>query len=171
LYGYVDGDPLNALDPTGLYPVVAVVLPFNVVYVPMSQVKNAAQSRAIGLPVGTKVPIAVPTGVDPQMQVDCFVKRRSIRDYINFAWYWRAHGPHDYKFKNVMWDAYANFAYGAMGEANGIPGSQLQTVADMLHRSGMNDPVNMVDIQSGIDAMAAGGVLRTVDFEPSPPHH
>jgi len=51
--------------------------------------------------------------------------------------------------------------YGASGIAVGYTPRFLQGVANGL-KGGQNDPINVYDIQSGIDAAMMGGVLSTV---------
>jgi hypothetical protein len=71
-------------------------------------------------------------------------------------------GPSAY---GPMYDAYGNFAYGATGEAANIPLALLQFVAQAKHNFN-NDPINSTDINSGFNAIAAGGTLTIIDYNP-----
>ena len=74
----------------------------------------------------------------------------------------RPGGPGDFALRvSVIYDAYGNFMYGASGIAVGYTPRFLQGVANGL-KGGQNDPINVYDIQSGIDAAMMGGVLSTV---------
>ena len=61
------------------------------------------------------------------------------------------------------YDAYGNFEYGATGRAVGLSSALLQGVAEHLHKNGQS-PQNVIDIQSGYDAIDRGGKLSTVDL-------
>ena len=70
LYAYVEGNPIGFADLLGLYDIVVVTTATGVVYRPMTTVKNSAQAAQYGQPLGSKVPIAVPPGVNPQAKVN-----------------------------------------------------------------------------------------------------
>jgi RHS repeat-associated protein len=164
LYVYSDNDPINELDPWGLYPVVVVTLPNGSQYTPMSQVKNDAQAKALGLPKGTPIPIAVPPGIDPQQAVNQF-KNSWNPTGSDFYFYWKD-PTHNYKAGgHPQYDAYGNFSYGATGAADGFTCKTLQDEGDKLH-GGKNNPVNKTDINSGFDAVNKGGKLSTKDYTP-----
>jgi RHS repeat-associated protein len=166
-YGYASGNPISTDDPLGLYPAILVYLPDGSFYIPLTQVKNAAQASSYGLPIGWLTAIAVPPGVNPQAQVNFWAST-----YNNglgaFASYWWPGGPNDYKLQNAMYDAYGNFAYGATGAAAGYSCNTLTGVADALHR-GHNNPINTRDITLGYSAISRGGSLSIIDYTPSKP--
>jgi len=161
LYAYVGNDPLNAVDPWGLYPVVLVTWLSGAQYVPMTNVKNSAQAASYGQPIGTSVPIAVPPTMDPQAPVN-FWRSTMLNGPIPFAYYWRPGGPNDYKLQNPMYDAFGNFEYGATGAAVGYSNGTLTGMGDLLHR-GTNNPINTQDILSGANAINSGGTLSMID--------
>jgi RHS repeat-associated protein len=163
-YGYVGGNPISAIDPFGLYPAIEVTLPNGTTYIPMTIVKNPAQAAAYGLPVGAATAIATPPGANPQGDVSCWAnaKDKSFRAFKN---YW-ADPAHNYKVVNgPMYDAYGNFEFGATGAAAGFPLLILQGAADYLHNWN-NNPINTTDINSGFNAIAAGGRLSIIDYNP-----
>jgi hypothetical protein len=85
--------------------------------------------------------------------------------YPTFGMYWSAPAS-NYKAISPIYDAYGNFEYGATGAAAGIPSSTLQEAANALH-GGANDSINTQDIQSGYNAVSAGGSLGTFNY-PAP---
>jgi RHS repeat-associated protein len=150
------------------YNVVVVTLPTGSTYEPKSKVKNSDQAAIAGWPIDTPIRIAVPPGIDPQTMVDQWSSggiwsRRSalnLRTWFAFKKFW-SQPENDYKKKyGKIFDACANFEFGATGAAAffGLPA--LQAAADYLH-GGTNDPVNTADIQSGYEAIAQGGKLST----------
>jgi RHS repeat-associated protein len=145
LYGYVYGDPLNRDDLLGLYPAIIVISPSGSGHVPMTSVKNPAQAKWFGLPVGTPVPIPVPPNVDPQ-SIPNYWHCTPDQGLIHFAQYWWPGGDHDFK-KNghPEYDAFGNFEYGASGAAAGYAEGIVQSGADAIH-GGFNNPVNEQDI-------------------------
>jgi hypothetical protein len=150
-----------------LYPAIEITLPDGTKYIPMTIIKNVQQAKAYGLNQCDNTAIAVPAGVNPQQLVDAFGSVPN-GDNIGFALYWRPFGSNDYK--NVpglgpMYDAFGNFEYGATGEARGYSLSTLTGMGDLLH-GGSNYPINTSDITSGYNAIAAGGTLGTIDYNP-----
>jgi RHS repeat-associated protein len=163
-YAYVRGNPISLIDPFGLYPAIEVTLPNGTSYIPMTTVKNPAQAAAYGLPVGTATAIATPPGANPQGDVNCWANAKD-KGFGAFKNYW-ADPAHNYKVVNgPMYDAYGNFEFGATGEAAGFPLWILQGAADYLH-NGTNNPINTNDINSGFNAIAAGGKLSIIDYNP-----
>jgi RHS repeat-associated protein len=163
-YAYVSGNPVSLIDPLGLYPAIEVTLPNGTQYIPMTTVKNPAQAAAYGLPVGTAAAIAVPPGVNPQGDASCWANAKD-KGFGAFKNYW-ADPARNYKVLNgPMYDAYGNFEFGATGEAAGFPLWILQGAADYLHNWN-NNPINTNDINSGFNAVAAGGKLSIIDYNP-----
>jgi Bacterial toxin 44 len=159
--------------PTVLKEVVDIVkhiLPYQVVvvtpssgapYEPQSKVKNSAQARIAGWPVGTPIRIAVPPGINPQTMVDQWSSRSAWnpRTWLEFKRTW-SDPANNYKTISAIFDAYGNFEFGATGAAAGFSLLTLQAAADVLH-GGTNDPVNQADISSGYAAINKGGKLST----------
>jgi len=88
-----------------------------------------------------------------------------VNGYAPFGAYW-ASPLRDYKGNyGDMFDAYGNFEYGATGAADQISSSTLTGVADMLHLWS-NSPINTTDILSGFNAIAQGGTLGIIDYNP-----
>ncbi len=75
-------------------------------------------------------------------------------------------GSMNFKLGNPIFDAYGNWIYGASGQAGGIPASLLQGVGHAVH-GGLNDPVNVFDIQLGIDAAMISGTVNVVPVSDS----
>jgi RHS repeat-associated protein len=165
-YGYVGGNPLSHLDPYGLYDALYVIRHDGTIYVPMTAVKNSAQARGFGAPIGTPVAIAVPNGVDPNGPVDYWRvdESRGLGGDLAFANYWRPGGEHDYKLIDPRFDAFGNFEYGASGNVAGYQCETLTGWGDRLHH-GHNYPINTQDIQSGYDAIQAGGTFGVFDYQ------
>jgi hypothetical protein len=140
-----------------------VTLPNGTSYVPMTAVKNPAQAApsSYGLPVGTPVPIAVPIGENPQN----IVNWSSSLGIGGILFVYRPGGGLDFKQRNPMFDALGNFLFGATGAKHGSSCSEMTWFGDKAHASGVNDPINTFDIQSGFNALARGGVLSVVDTE------
>jgi RHS repeat-associated protein len=162
-YAYAGGNPVSYRDPLGLYPAIVVTLPNGQWYVPMTTVKNPAQAAAYGLPVGTATPIATPPGANPQGEVNCWANAKD-KSFGAFKKYW-SDPARNYKVVNgPMYDAYGNFEFGATGDAAGFPLWILQGTADYLHNWN-NNPINTNDINSGFNAIAAGGKVSIVDTE------
>jgi hypothetical protein len=134
----------------------------------MTVVKNPAQAKLLGLPVGSPVPIEVPPGVNPEAIVKTFQSSKGSlsNNDLSLAITFRPGGPNDYKQGpgHAVFDAYGNFAFGAAGTAGGFSAAHLQGGANAV-KLGHNDPVNTMDIQSGIRAISRGGTLST---EPHP---
>jgi len=105
--------------------------------------------------------IPVPPRTHPQSLVRFWRARPFPGSTFLFKNFWRGGGPHDYKKNDATLDAFGNFAFGATGRAAGFPLSLLQTVADMLHPSWANDPINTADIDSGFHAIDNNGTLST----------
>jgi hypothetical protein len=158
-------NPVSLVDPSGLYPAIQVTLPNGTTYIPKTAVKNSAQALAYGLPLGTPTAIAVPPGANPQGEVECW-KKTPYKGPVPFYFYW-SDPAHNYKVVNgPMYDAYGNFEYGATGDAAAYPPWMLQDAANHLHPGGVNNPINTNDIQSGYNAIAAGGTLSIIDYHP-----
>jgi RHS repeat-associated protein len=169
LYTYTGGNPESLEDPLGLYSAATVTLPDGTQYVPVTYVKNQAQANALGLPIGTLIPILVPPGTCPQNAVNAWLTLAVATPpevlYPAFAAYW-ASPSENYKVAvSPIYDAYGNFEFGATGAAAGIALNTLQTVADQLH-GGTNSSINTQDIQSGYNAIYAGGTLGTFNYTP-----
>ncbi len=176
-YAYVQNDPVNFIDPLGLYLAVTVNSLGGGGYTPLTVVKNPAQANAYGEPVGTLVPIAVPQGIDPQDAVNSWGDGSMFNGAAEFAWYWRPHGPNDYKrgfhddkcgkISNSMYDAYGNFEYGATGAVAGFSSGELTLMGDLLHPGNgfQNYPQNTTDILSGFNAISSGGTLGTFNTQ------
>lgn len=165
-YVYVGNDPIDSNDPTGMYQAVVVTMPDGSTYTPMTTIKNSNQASKYGLPIGAQTAIAVPPNVDPNAQVNSW-SDTVFKGPIPFAWYWRPGGPNDYKLQNSAYDAYGNFGYGATGAAAGYSAGVLQGVGNglqYLKNGNSNNPVNVTDIQSGINAVANGGTLGVRDY-------
>ncbi len=64
-----------------------------------------------------------------------------------------------------MYDAYGNFMYGATGAADDMDLVLLQLAAQSLHNWN-NNPINSRDIMNGYDAIAEGGRLSIIDYNP-----
>lgn len=154
---------------------------------PLTTVKNIDQVSGYGQLINTPVPIAVPEGVDPQAMVNTWstlgnwsvtppgapnpfsdnVYDNSL-PYAFFA-YWVPFGPNDFKrWDSPMYDASANFLYGATGTALGLSPDTLLLMGDLTHASQnfQNFPQNTADITSGITAISNGGTLRTQEYNP-----
>jgi hypothetical protein len=130
----------------------------------MTTVKNPAQAAAYGLPVGATTAIATPPGANPQGDVNCWANAKD-KGFGAFKNYW-ADPAHNYKVVNgPMYDAYGNFEFGATGSAAGFPLLIIQGAADYLHNWN-NNPINTNDINSGFNAIAAGGKLSIIDYNP-----
>jgi hypothetical protein len=65
-----------------------------------------------------------------------------------------------------MFDAYANFEYGATGNAAGFTLPWLQFWAKTGKLAITNDPINVNDIANGYNVIAAGGTLGETDWTP-----
>jgi hypothetical protein len=163
------------VDPSGLDPVIRVTYPDGRTWIPYAQVKNGAQAKAFGKAVGKYVPIFVPDLSNPwqgdfegniQEFFDKFseppFRNNDCPDELQFANFWKPHGSHDYKYENVKFDAFGNFAYGVSGRKAGFTGKQLQDTAQLI-KFGKNDPVNVKDIQLGINAANNGVKFDVVD--------
>lgn len=172
LFRYVQNNPVNLIDPLGLYLALVVNYPGGGGYVPLTEVKNSAQAKAFGEPIGAFVPIAVPPGADPQDMVNSWGSGYNIfNGPAEFAWTWRQGGPNDYKLRNPMWDAYGNFEYGATGAAAGYSSDTLTFIGDITHPGNgfKNYPQNTRDILSGFGAISSGGSLSTFNYSSSQP--
>jgi RHS repeat-associated protein len=169
-YVYAAGNPTEIVDPLGLYRALLVTRQDGTQYMPLTTVKNSAQERVYGVRIGTNVPVAVPADADPQGDVNSWHVLPFFEDrttlYGNFGAFWRPYGPHDYKIRNPMYDAYANFEYGATGAAADIPCDVLQAAAAAVHADGTNNIINVQDIQSGFDAIFDGGTLGVTEYTP-----
>jgi RHS repeat-associated protein len=165
-FAYGAQNPLKWIDMSGLYPVIVEVFPDGTQYLPDTLVKNSAQAKLLGLPIGTAVPIAIPPGINPQALVNKWGSGAMFNGLGEFAWTWRERGPNDYKRISPIYDAYGNFEYGATGEAAGFSIGLLQFAANAFH-GGTNNPINTADIQSGFSAIAGGSELCVTNYTPS----
>jgi RHS repeat-associated protein len=157
--------------------VLEVTLPGGKEYMPMTVVKNAAQAKLFGLPVGSPIPISVPPGVNPQALVNAWraagaLPTGALALNVAFGEFWMPGGSHDYKQQSPKskYDAFGNFEFGATGVAAGFTGAHLQNEATNIQKVkqrnplASNDPVNTMDIQSGIRAESRGGTLGTTTY-------
>jgi RHS repeat-associated protein len=184
-YNYANQNPTKYIDTLGLYAALQVTLPNGVPTFAITTIKNSAQAQAykdaeVNGPItvgSTTVPIAVPSGADPQALVKEWSAARALTTiaptltYANFAAFWIPGGPHDYKNAppRSLYDAFGNFEYGATGTAAGLTCSVLQGAGEGLSLAKygeLNDPINATDIQSGIDAVSQGGTLSVNDYSP-----
>ncbi len=149
---------------------VIVTLPGGEQYMPMTTIKNAAQARVLGRFIGSPVPIFVPPGVNPQAIINRWaiqsasVPSTSGDSLASFYYAFRPGGPYDFKLINPIFDASGNFIYGASATSAGYPSSVVQGIPQLM-KGGQNDPVNIYDIQSGIDAMMMGGTITVVPVD------
>jgi RHS repeat-associated protein len=145
---------------------LVVTPPSGKAYEPMSEVKDDAQAKIFGVPVGTKVPIFVPAGVDPQKMVDQW--STMLPHPFDFKKFW-SDPKNDFKDPvkspggSPIYDAFGNFMYGSTGRADQLPGSLLQHEANKLHPKGQSS-INTRDIQSGIDTHDQGGKLSAAPY-------
>ncbi|HZS54929.1 MAG TPA: hypothetical protein VFA65_11030, partial [Bryobacteraceae bacterium] len=148
---------------------VAVTLPSGEQYVPMTTIKNLAQARVLGRFIGSPVPIFVPPGQNPQATIN-YWGSPTFPGYPTFINDFMPTGTNDFKQPSkggpnaAIYDAYGNFLYGASGTAAGIPASLLQGMGHAFH-GGQNDPVNVYDIQLGIDVINTGGTISVVPVD------
>jgi len=138
---YAGNNAYRFIDPLGLFLAIQVTLPNGNVYVPQTFIKNPAQAKSFGLPIGSPVAIAVPSGVDPQTLVNQWGNGSNYNGSPKFAWFWRPGGPNDYKLTNPMYDAFGNFEYGATGAAASFACDRLTGAGDFLH-GGQNNQIN-----------------------------
>jgi hypothetical protein len=54
---------------------------------------------------------------------------------------------------------------GNVGAAAGFPCDELQNFAAMLHSGGVNNPINIADINSGFVAIHDGGELGMIEYQ------
>jgi len=152
--------------------VLQVKKPDGSVAIVKTKVKTQEQADLLGVPVGTKVPVFVPPGKDPQAMVDDW--RKKTKDPLDFAATWRPGGANDYKKKDpttAIYDAYGNFEYGATGAANGFTKGQVVAGGDavaLVRHGAHNNPINRADIEAGHDAVSQGGKLQTAPYKWSP---
>jgi RHS repeat-associated protein len=165
LYEYGLNNPVDNIDLLGEYPIIVVVLPNGSSYVPQTTVKNSAQSKLLGLPVGANCPVAVPPGKNPQDLVDEWGGDSWFHGPAVFGWAFRGGGPNDYKLISPIYDPYGNFMFGASGAAYGYTTQSLTDIGDAAHK-GQNNPINTTDIQSGANAINNGGKLTTKEYNP-----
>ncbi len=148
---------------------VIVTLPGGEQYMPMTTVKNLAQARVLGRFIGSPVPIFVPPGQNPQATIN-YWGGPTFPGYPTFINDFMPTGTNDFKQPSkggpnaAIYDAYGNFLYGASGTAAGIPASLLQGIGHAFH-GGQNNPVNVYDIQLGIDAINTGGTISVVPVD------
>jgi len=141
--------------------VLVVTRPDGTKYTPTTRVKNAYQSKLLHLPIGTEIPIPAPKSLNPEAMVDDWTTGRMADPLLAFAWTWGATPSNDFKRTmppKSLFDAYGNFEYGATGAAKGFT-RELIVKAPQFLKLGQNDPVNQADLQSGYDAIQAGGQL------------
>jgi RHS repeat-associated protein len=165
IYAYVGNDPLNGIDPLGLYRILVVTFPDGTQYFPQTTVKNDAQASSYGAAKGSQVWIAVPSNLNPQQPINQWGSGSIFNGVGEFAIYWRPGGPNDYKLQNPMYDAFGNFEYGGTGESLGISYDILQFMGNVIH-GGTNNSINYNDIFSGFQAIYLGGTLSTQDYNP-----
>jgi hypothetical protein len=134
---------------------------------PMTTIKNAAQALVLGRFIGSPVPIFVPPGQNPQQTINAWSRTTFPSNVPNFYAAFKPGGPNDFKLSALggpIYDSYGNFLYGASGQAAGILSSVLQGVGDLIH-GGQNNPVNVFDIQLGIDTVRRGGAVSVVPVD------
>jgi hypothetical protein len=111
------------------------------------------------------VPIFVPRGQNPRGEINFWRGTGYPSNLLAFREAFQTGGRNDFKLPSrgggAIYDAYANFLFGASGQAGGIPGWLLQGMADAIH-GGHNNPINTYDIQSGIDAVMMGGTIMVL---------
>jgi RHS repeat-associated protein len=151
----------------GLSPALqalVVTLPSGEQYMPMTTIKNISQAQILGrFVVVSTVPIFVPPGENPQGTINFWSKTTYPDNLVSFGLAFMPKGPNDFKFNiSPIYDAYGNFLYGASGQAAGMTASLLQAMAAAIHPGGQNDPINVYDIQQGIDAVGMGGTMSVV---------
>ena len=143
---------------------VVVTLPYGTSYMPMTTVKNLAQAQRLGVFIESAVPIFVPSGQNPQATINGWGAARGPSILTSFFSAFQPGGPNDFKLISPIYDPYGNFIYGASGQAAGIPSSLLQGMGHLIH-GGQNNPINVFDIQLGIDAVRMGGVISVVPVD------
>jgi hypothetical protein len=131
---------------------------------PMTTVKNLAQAQRLGVFIESAVPIFVPPGQNPQATVNRWSAARGPTILTSFFSAFQPGGPNDFKLISPIYDPYGNFIYGASGQAAGIPSWLLQGTGHLIH-GGQNNPINVWDIQLGIDAVRMGGVISVVPVD------
>jgi hypothetical protein len=132
-------------------------------YMPLTKAKSEDVANTLGVKPGSLIPIFVPPGQSPQAMVNDWITKPFFADNLaNFAKFWWPHGSNDFKDSNLIYDAYGNFMFGATGRAAGISGEDLQDAGQIISQLKWhtpNNPVNVQDIQSGINMYDKGGVV------------
>jgi len=161
------GSPTQAQITAGTLQAVVVTFPFGGQYMPMTWVKNSAQARVLERRVFSRVPIFVPPGQNPQATINRWAGTTYPVNLPSFGVAFRFKGPNDFAYNvSPIYDAYGNFLYGASGQAGGIPASVLQGMGHATH-GGLNYPINVHDIQLGIDAAMMAGMISVVPVSDS----
>jgi RHS repeat-associated protein len=168
--GTSSGSPTQAQITSQVLQAVVVTFPFGGQSMPMTTIKNNVQARQLGRPRGSRVPIFVPVGVNPQKIVATW---RASGEWFPFnlpafGVAFMPGGIYDFKLAirggGPIYDSLGNFLYGWSGWNAGISESALQGMGDRIH-GGMNDPVNVFDIQLGIDGAKTGGTINVVPVD------
>ena len=165
--GTSSASPTQAQITSQVLQAVVVTSPTGVQYMPTTWIKNSAQAEVLRRSVFSRVPIFVPPGQNPQATINRWSRTTfpsNLQSFYNAFNPWT--GSMNFKLGNPIFDAYGNWIYGASGQAGGIPASLLQGVGHAVH-GGLNDPVNVFDIQLGIDAAMISGTVNVVPVSDS----
>ena len=192
LHVFASADPVNSMDPFGLYPVLVVTYPNGITWMPMTYVKTTVQASVYTDMYGTtvpqysQVPIPVPSTVNPQQVVNTWRSVGTASSILStlsggptseaaaFANYWAPGGPNDYKMANPptssIYDPLGNFLYGASGVAAGYKSNFLLGVGWGINviSNKSNDiiTINQGDIANGASVIQNGGSLSAQDYTP-----
>jgi hypothetical protein len=133
---------------------------------PITQVKNQAQAKILGLPVGSIIPIMVPANAaDILNNLMAQAAKLNVFDVTDFKSMWQKtpDNPNNFKLSlqpTGLYDQFGNFAYGATAEAVGYPQGFTQWAGAYGRNgsfTGNNLPINRQDIANGYNAAQSGG--------------